>query len=40
LAAWIDVIRRRQRRLPVVNVANRADVHVRLRALELCLSHD
>ena len=32
--------RRRQRRLPVVDVPDRADVHVRLGALELCLCHD
>ncbi len=31
--------RRRQRRLAVVDVADRADVHVRLVPLELCLCH-
>jgi len=31
--------RRGQRRLAVVDVADRADVHVRLRALELLLGH-
>jgi hypothetical protein len=31
--------RRRQRRLAMVNVANRADVHVRLRPLKLAFSH-
>ena len=31
--------RRGQRRLAVVDVTDRADVHVRLRALELCLRH-
>ena len=31
--------RRRQRRLPVVHVADRAHVHVRLRPLEFCLCH-
>jgi hypothetical protein len=31
--------RRRQRRLAVVNVTNRADVHMRLVALELRLRH-
>ena len=28
--------RRRQRRLPMVHVSNRAHVHVRLRTLEIC----
>src|SRR6266516_4264557 len=32
--------RRRQRRLPVIHVPNRPHVHVRLRPLKLCLSHD
>ena len=31
--------RRGQRRLAVIDVADRADVHVRLRPLELCLGH-
>src|SRR5437867_2740874 len=31
--------RRRQRRLAMVNVTNRPDVHVRLRALEFLLRH-
>src|SRR5262245_23262437 len=31
--------RRRQRRLPVVDVPDRPDVHVRLRPVELCLAH-
>jgi hypothetical protein len=30
--------RRRQRRLAVVNVTNRADVHVRLVTFKLCLA--
>jgi hypothetical protein len=32
--------RRRQRRLPVVHVTNRPNVHVRLLALEFCFCHD
>ena len=32
--------RRRERRLAVINVANRADVAMRLGALELFLRHD
>ncbi len=32
--------RRRQRRLAVIHVADRADVHVRLGALEFTLCHD
>jgi hypothetical protein len=32
--------RRRQRRLAVVNVTDRADVHMRLVTLKLCLCHD
>src|SRR5262249_13245832 len=31
--------RRRQRRLPVIHVPNRPNVHVRLAAIELLLSH-
>ena len=31
--------RRRQRRLPVIHVTDRADVHVRLRTLEFLLGH-
>ena len=31
--------RRRQRRLTMVHVPNRSDVHVRLRPLKLCLGH-
>jgi hypothetical protein len=32
--------RRRQRRLAVVNVTDRADVHMRLVTFKLCLCHD
>src|SRR5207253_10249829 len=32
--------RRRQRRLPVVHVPNRPDVHMRLGPLKLCLGHN
>jgi hypothetical protein len=31
--------RRRQRRLPMINVTNRANVYVRLRTFKFCLSH-
>ena len=32
--------RRRQRRLPMVNVSNRPHVHVRLRSLKFAFGHD
>jgi hypothetical protein len=38
-AAWIDVIAAVSVGLAVIDVTDRADVHVRLRALELCLGH-